>query len=53
MTANENKKTVLRFNKGFLEEGNTEVLKEIVADTFINHTDPANDQAAFAGNALF
>jgi predicted ester cyclase len=38
MTPSANKAVVLRFNKEFLEQGNTEVLKEIVADNFINHT---------------
>jgi len=42
MTTEENKKVVIRFNKEFLEGGNKEVLKEIVADSFINHTAPAN-----------
>jgi len=34
----ENKAVVTRFNKEFLEKGNTDILKEIVADDFINHT---------------
>lgn len=38
MTIEENKKIVFRFNKEFLEKGNAEVLKEIVADDFINQT---------------
>jgi predicted ester cyclase len=38
MTPLDNKAVVLRFNKEFLERGNIEVLKEIVADDFINHT---------------
>lgn len=38
MSTEENKKVVMRFNKEFLEGGNTEVLKEIVADDFVNHT---------------
>ncbi|MBO9703146.1 MAG: ester cyclase [Sporocytophaga sp.] len=38
MTTSINKATVLKFNKEFLEKGNTEVLKEIVADNFINHS---------------
>jgi predicted ester cyclase len=38
MTIEENKKVVLRFNREFLEGGNTAVLKEIVADNFTNHT---------------
>jgi predicted ester cyclase len=41
-TIAENKEIVLRFNKEFLEGGNTAVLKEIVSDAFINHTAPAN-----------
>lgn len=38
MTISENKAIVTRFNKEFLEKGNAEVLKELVADNFINHT---------------
>ena len=38
MTTSGNKEVVIRFNKEFLERGNIEVLKEIVADDFINHT---------------
>ena len=38
MTTEENKKIVLRFNKEFLEQGNIGILKEIVADDFINRT---------------
>jgi predicted ester cyclase len=41
-TTEQNKKVVLRFNKEFLEAGDTEILKEIVADNFINHTASAN-----------
>lgn len=43
MTSTEsNKQVVLRFNKEFLERGNVAVLKEIVADNFVNHTAPGN-----------
>lgn len=42
MTIENNKRIVLRFNKEFLEKGNSEVLKEIVAEDFINHTAPGN-----------
>ena len=42
MITEQNKKVVLRFNKEFLETGDKEVLKEIVADNFINHTAPAD-----------
>lgn len=38
MTASDNKAVVIRFNKEFLEQGNIEVLKEIVAPDFINRT---------------
>lgn len=38
MTVSENKAVVIRFNKEFLERGHAEVLKEIVAADFINHT---------------
>jgi predicted ester cyclase len=34
----DNKAVVIRFNKEFLEQGNIDVLKELVADDFINHT---------------
>lgn len=42
MSVEANKKVVLRFNKEFLEEGNKDVLKELVADHFINHTAASN-----------
>lgn len=38
MTGENNKEIVLRFNKEFLEKGNIEVVKDIVATGFINHT---------------
>ena len=38
----ENKAVVIRFNKEFLEKGNVDVLKEIIAENFTNHTAPAN-----------
>ncbi len=40
MTAAANKAVVLRFNKEFLEQGKAEVLEELVAGDFINHTAP-------------
>ncbi|KAA9037265.1 ester cyclase [Ginsengibacter hankyongi] len=42
MSTEQNKQVVLRFNKEFIEKGNTEVLKEIVADDFKNHTAAGN-----------
>lgn len=38
MTILSNKAVVIRFNKEFLEERNVDVLEEIIADDFINHT---------------
>ncbi len=40
MTVSKNKGVVIRFNREFLERGNASILKEIVADDFINHTAP-------------
>ena len=53
MTIEENKQVVVRFNKEFLETGNTEVLKEIVSDTFINHTAAANASKDISGIIQF
>lgn|SRR5690606_12772660 len=53
MTIEENKKVVIRFNKEFLEGGNAGVLKEIVADTFTNHTAPANFPKDVSGLVKF
>lgn len=50
-----NKEVVIRFNKEFLEGGNTDVLKEIVAENFINQTAPAgapNDTSGLIAFAL-
>jgi predicted ester cyclase len=38
MTMSKNKAVVTRFNNEFLAQGNFDVLKEIVADDFINRT---------------
>ena len=48
-----NKAVVLRFNKEFIEGGNTEVLKEIVAEGFTNHTAPANFPKDVSGLVAF
>jgi len=42
MSIEENKQVVIRFNREFLEGGNTAVLKEIVAADFTNHTAAGN-----------
>jgi predicted ester cyclase len=36
----QNKATVIRFNKEFIEQGNMESFKEIIADDFLNQTAP-------------
>jgi predicted ester cyclase len=36
-----NKKTVLRFNKEFIEQGNMQSFTELVADDVINHAAPS------------
>ncbi len=38
MNTEENKQTVLRFNKEVLEKGNADVINELFADDFINRT---------------
>ncbi len=38
MTTDQIKQVVLRFNREFLEKNNVEVLKELVADSLVNHT---------------
>lgn len=47
-----NKEIVIRFNKEFLQEGNIAVLKEIVAEDFINQTAPP-DLAGVSGLITF
>lgn len=42
MTVEQNKQTVILFNKEFFESGNTEIVKTLLADTFVNHTAPPN-----------
>jgi len=42
MTIEQNKQAVIRFNQEFFESGNTEITKELLADTFVNHTAPPN-----------
>ncbi|MEP6950252.1 MAG: ester cyclase [Ginsengibacter sp.] len=53
MSIEENKQVVLRFNKEFLESGNTAVLKEIVADDFTNHTAAADVASDVSGLIQF
>ncbi|MET4080637.1 putative ester cyclase [Pedobacter sp. UYP30] len=38
----QNKEVVIKFNFEFFEKGNIEITKELLADTFTNHTAPPN-----------
>jgi predicted ester cyclase len=49
MTTEANKKVVLRFNRDFLERGDSSVLKDLIADNFHNHTAPMNAAADVEG----
>lgn len=40
-TTEQNKKTVIRFNKEFIEQGNLSSFKELVSENVINHAAPA------------
>ncbi len=40
-TTEQNKHTVVRFNKEFIEQGNLNIFPELVADDFVNHNAPA------------
>lgn len=42
MTLEQNKQVVINFNKEFFESGNTEITKELLSDSFTNHTAPPN-----------
>jgi predicted ester cyclase len=42
MIVEQNKKVVIKFNKEFFESGNTQITKELLTDTFVNHTAPPN-----------
>lgn len=42
MTVEQNKQVVIRFNKEFFENANTEITRELLADSFVNHTAPPN-----------
>ena len=42
MTVEQNKQTVIRFNKEFFEKGNMDITKEVFAENFVNHSAPPN-----------
>ena len=42
MTVEQNKQLVIRFNNEFFEKGNTDIIKELFAENFVNHSAPPN-----------
>jgi predicted ester cyclase len=42
MTVEQNKQIVIRFNNEFFEKGNTDIIKELFAENFVNHSAPPN-----------
>lgn len=42
MTVDQNKRVVIRFNNEFFGKGNTEIVKEVFAENFVNHSAPPN-----------
>ncbi|KRB58530.1 ester cyclase [Flavobacterium sp. Root186] len=42
MTLEQNKQVVIKFNKEFFQCGNTEITKELLSDSFTNHTASPN-----------
>jgi steroid delta-isomerase-like uncharacterized protein len=49
----QNKRAVLRFNKEFIEQGNTDVFKELIAADVINHTAPPGSSKGADGMLHF
>jgi len=52
-TIEQNKKAVLRFNKEFIEQGNIDSFKELIADDVINHSAPAGSSKGPDGMLYF
>jgi steroid delta-isomerase-like uncharacterized protein len=52
-TTEQNKRVVIRFNKEFIEQGNMESFKELVAPDVINHSAPAGSSAGPDGMIHF
>jgi predicted ester cyclase len=53
MTVKQNKQIVIKFNNEFFAKGNTEITKELFADTFVNHTAPPNVPTDASGMISF
>src|SRR5580765_374635 len=52
-TTEQNKKAVIRFNKQFIEAGNTDVFEELVAEDVINHSAPPGSSTGADGMVHF
>ena len=52
-TTEQNKKTVARFNKEFIEQGNMQSFNELVADDVINHSAPPGSSQGADGMIYF
>lgn len=42
MTVEQNKQVVIKFNKEFFKKGNTDIVKEVFVENFVNHSAPSN-----------
>src|SRR4051794_35726487 len=49
----QNKSTVIRFNKEFIEQGNVEAFYELMSPSFINRTAPAGISKGMDGMLYF
>jgi steroid delta-isomerase-like uncharacterized protein len=52
-TTEQNKKTVIRFNKEFIETGNTDVFEELIAEDVVNHSAPPGSSTGADGMVHF
>jgi predicted ester cyclase len=49
----QNKKTVIRFNKEFIETGNRDIFEELVAEDVVNHSAPPGSSTGADGMIYF
>jgi len=52
-TTEQNKKTVQRFNKEFIEQGKLEAFEELIADEVVNHSAPQGSSTGADGMLYF
>jgi predicted ester cyclase len=53
MTLEQNKQVVIKFNNEFFSKGNTAITKDLLADSFVNHTAPPNTPSNASGMIQF